>query len=111
MMNQHDTQSSAKPGTTKRNFSMKKSLMIAIASLTLSAVALPAAASNWWDASPNISIGSASVNVKNKGALGNGSHDDTAAIQSAINANTGGMGTLKSLTSAQVAAISKALQM
>ncbi|MGN2242357.1 right-handed parallel beta-helix repeat-containing protein [Frateuria sp. GZRR33] len=94
MTYQHDTQSSAKPGTTKRNFSMKKSLMIAIASLTLSAVALPAAASNWWDASPNISIGSASVNVKNKGALGNGSHDDTAAIQSAINSLPSSGGTV-----------------
>jgi parallel beta-helix repeat protein len=94
MTNQHDTQSSAKPGTTKRNFSMKKNLMIAIASLTLSAVALPAAASNWWDATPNISIGSASVNVKNKGALGNGSHDDTAAIQSAINSLPSSGGTI-----------------
>jgi parallel beta-helix repeat protein len=94
MMNPHDTQSSAKPGTTKRNFSMKKHLMIAVASLSLSAVALPAAASNWWDATPNISIGSASVNVKNKGALGNGSHDDTAAIQSAINSLPSSGGTV-----------------
>jgi YVTN family beta-propeller protein len=38
--------------------------------------------------------------------------DATAtAIQNAINANTGGMGKLSTLTSAQVAAISKALQM
>src|SRR3569623_2089984 len=94
MMNPHDTQSSAKPGTTKRKFSMKKNLMIAVASLSLSAVALPAAASNWWDATPNISIGSASVNVKNKGALGNGSHDDTAAIQSAINSLPSSGGTV-----------------
>ncbi|MBP1473819.1 right-handed parallel beta-helix repeat-containing protein [Frateuria sp. MAH-13] len=94
MTNQHDTQSSAKPGTTKRDFSMKKSLMIAVASLSLSAVALPAAASNWWNANPNISIGSASVNVKNKGALGNGSHDDTAAIQAAINSLPSSGGTV-----------------
>lgn len=91
-MKLHDTQSSAKPATAKRTFSPKKSLMIAIASLGLSAVALPAAATTWWNASPSISIGSATINVKNKGALGNGSHDDTAAIQAAVNAlpSTGG---------------------
>jgi len=91
MMNSHDTQSSTKSATAKRKFSTKP-LMIAAASLALSAVALPAAASSWWNANPSISIGSASVNVKNKGARGNGSHDDTAAIQAAIDSlpNSGG---------------------
>ncbi|WP_158628785.1 right-handed parallel beta-helix repeat-containing protein [Dyella choica] len=39
-----------------------------------------------------MSIGSASVNVRNFGAMGNGSTDDTAAIQAAVNAlpSTGG---------------------
>ena len=85
MMKLHDTQSSAKPATSKRNF-LAKSLMIAAASLTLSAVALPAAAATWWDATPHIAVGSRTINVKNTGAKGNGSHDDTAAIQRAINA-------------------------
>src|SRR5690349_6878677 len=94
MTNQHDTQSSAKPATTKRGFSMKKPLMIAIASLTLSAVALPAAATTWWDATPSISIGSTTINVKNKGALGNGTHNDTAAFQAAVNALPSSGGTV-----------------
>ena len=58
MMNLHDTQSSAKK-TAKRSL-FAKPLVIA-ASLALSAVALPAAASTWWDATPNISIGSRTV--------------------------------------------------
>ena len=94
MTNQHDIQSSAKLATTKRGFSMKKPLMIAIASLSLSAVALPAAAANWWNANPSISIGSTTINVKNKGALGNGTHNDTAAFQAAINALPASGGTV-----------------
>lgn len=90
MMKQHDTQSLAKSAAAKRKFS-RKPLMIA-ASLALSAVALPAAAATWWDATPSLSIGGATINVKNKGALGNGVHNDTAAIQAAINSlpSTGG---------------------
>ncbi len=84
MINPHDNQFPAQRATAKRAF-RTKTLMIA-ASLALSAVALPAAAASWWDATPNISVGSTTINVKNKGALGNGSHDDTAAIQAAINA-------------------------
>lgn len=84
MMKKHDNQSLAKPATTKRKF-LSRPLVIAV-SLTLSAVALPAAASSWWDATPHISIGSRTINVKNKGARGNGQHDDTAAIQRAIDA-------------------------
>jgi parallel beta-helix repeat protein len=92
MMNQHDTQSSAKLASAKRAF-LRKPLMIA-ASLALSAVALPAAAATWWDATPSISIGSRTINVKNMGARGNGTHDDTAAIQSAINALPSSGGTI-----------------
>src|SRR5690349_21931834 len=84
MTKKHDNQFAAKPATTKRKF-LAKPLVVAV-SLTLSAVALPAAASTWWDATPHIAIGSRTVNVKNMGARGNGSHDDTAAIQRAINA-------------------------
>jgi parallel beta-helix repeat protein len=94
MMKLHDTQFSAKPATAKRTFSAKKSLMIAIASLGLSAVALPAAATTWWNATPSISIGSTTINAKNKGARGNGSHDDTAAIQAAVNALPSSGGTV-----------------
>jgi len=84
MMKKHDNQFAAKPATTKRKL-LAKPLVIAV-SLTLSAVALPAAASNWWDATPHISVGSRTINVKNMGARGNGQHDDTAAIQRAIDA-------------------------
>lgn len=51
----------------------------------LAAVALPASAA-WYVANPSLSIGSTTINVRTKGALGNGVHNDTAAIQAAINA-------------------------
>jgi parallel beta-helix repeat protein len=85
MTNLYDTQLSAKPAFRKRTF-FTKPLMFAAASLSLSAVALPAAANTWWSATPRVSIGSASINVRNKGALGNGSHNDTAAFQAAVDA-------------------------
>jgi hypothetical protein len=66
--------------------SNRKSLMIAVASLALSAVALPAFATNWWTQTPTLSIGSTVINVRNLGAMGNGVHDDTAAFQAAFNA-------------------------
>jgi parallel beta-helix repeat protein len=94
MMKLHDTQFSAEPATAKRTFSLKKSLMIAFASLGLSAVALPAAAATWWNATPSISIGSTTINVKNKGARGNGVHDDTAAFQAAVDALPSSGGTV-----------------
>jgi parallel beta-helix repeat protein len=84
MTNPHDIQPSATPSTAKRSF-FAKSLVVA-ASLALSAVAFPAAAATWWDATPHIEIGSRTINVKDKGARGNGTHDDTAAIQAAIDA-------------------------
>ncbi|WP_336806383.1 right-handed parallel beta-helix repeat-containing protein [Fulvimonas yonginensis] len=64
---------------------MKKPLL-ALAALALSATAAPSFAADWWNATPSIAIGkSASVDVRSFGALGNGVHDDTAAIQAAIN--------------------------
>ena len=63
---------------------LRKPLFLAAASLMACAVALPASAASWWETSP-VSIGSTQVNVRNKGALGDGVHDDTAAIQAAIN--------------------------
>jgi hypothetical protein len=72
-----------------RNFDLnspRKSLMIAAASLALSATALPASATNWWTQTPTLSIGSTVINVKNMGAMGNGVNNDTAAIQAAFNA-------------------------
>jgi len=61
---------------------LRRPLMLAIASLMLSSVALPAAAT----------IGTTTIDVRSKGALGDGQHDDTAAFQAAINAlpSTGG---------------------
>ena len=75
------------------NFTSRRKLLAAVtASLALSAVALPASATNWWNPTPTVTIGSASINVKNMGAMGNGVANDTAAIQAAINAlpSTGG---------------------
>src|SRR3569623_1642222 len=70
--------------------------MLAFA-LALSAVAAPSFAADWWTAMPKPVIGqSATVDVRTKGALGNGVHDDTAAIQAAIDAlpTTGGTSTV-----------------
>lgn len=70
----------------KFNFTCRGKLLMAVtASLALSAVALPASATNWWNATPSISIGSTTINVRNMGAMGNGAHDDTAAFQEAVN--------------------------
>jgi len=81
--------------TTKRM--VKKPLMLAFAALALSAVAAPSFAADWWTAMPQPVIGqAATVDVRAKGALGNGVHDDTAAIQAAIDAlpTTGGTVTI-----------------
>ena len=78
---------------SRTRFSLiRKPLALAAATLLLSAIALPAAATNWWNPTPALTIGTASVSVRDKGALGNGVHDDTAAFQAAINAlpSTGG---------------------
>lgn len=71
----------------------RRSLLLA-ASLFLSVVTLPAFAANWWTSTPTLSIGSATVNVRNYGALGNIQHDDTSAIQAAINALPSSGGTV-----------------
>lgn len=86
-----DTTSACGPSSKSNSgsFSLgfpRKALVMAIASLALAAVALPATAANWYTASPVIMIGSTSVNVRNFGAMGNGTNDDTAAFQAAINA-------------------------
>jgi polygalacturonase len=80
-----------------RNFNLnppRKSLMIAVASLALSAMALPASATNWWTQTPTLTIGSTVINVKNMGAMGNGVNDDTAAFQAAFNALPASGGTV-----------------
>jgi hypothetical protein len=79
--------------TAKRKF-LQKPLMLAAASLSLGSFAIPAAAATWWSATPSISIGSTTINVRNKGALGNGVHNDTAAFQAAINALPSSGGTV-----------------
>ena len=59
--------------TRKFNFTFSRKLIAAItASLALSAVAMPAAATNWWNPTPTLTIGSTALNVKNFGAMGNG---------------------------------------
>ncbi|MFK2889905.1 right-handed parallel beta-helix repeat-containing protein [Dyella flagellata] len=76
----------------RRKFNRK--LLASAAALALSAVTLPALAGNWWTATPNVSIGSAVVNVRQFGAMGNGSMDDTKAIQAAIDALPASGGTI-----------------
>lgn len=67
--------------------SATRPLLLALAAFGLAAAALPAsAATAWWTAQPHMNIGSATINVRTKGALGNGVHNDTAAIQAAIDA-------------------------
>ncbi|HUA80636.1 MAG TPA: right-handed parallel beta-helix repeat-containing protein [Dyella sp.] len=75
------------------SISRRKALTVA-ASLALSAVTLPAFATNWWTQTPSVSIGSAVVNVVNFGASGNGAMDDTAAFQAAVNALPSSGGTV-----------------
>jgi polygalacturonase len=74
--------------------SRSKILSAIAASLALASVALPAAATNWWSLTPAVSIGSAVLNVRNFGAMGNGTTDDTAAIQAAVNALPASGGTI-----------------
>ena len=93
MTHLHDVPSPAKPAAARPGY-LARPLMIAAASLALSAVTLPAAAATWWDATPHVTIGSRTVNVKNTGARGNGSHDDTAAIQRAIDSLPASGGTV-----------------
>ncbi|MFC5438378.1 glycosyl hydrolase family 28-related protein, partial [Rhodanobacter umsongensis] len=71
---------------------LSRSLIAASLALAFSVAALPAAAANWWSATPSVSIGSTTIDVRSAGALGNGQHDDTAAFQAAINSlpSTGG---------------------
>lgn len=79
----------------KFNFNLsRRSLTTALASLALSAIALPASATNWWTQTPTLSIGSAVINVRNMGAMGNGVNDDTAAFQAAFKALPASGGTV-----------------
>ena len=76
------------------NFTFRRKILAATAALALAAVALPASATSWWTTTPHVSIGSASLNVRNFGAMGNGVTDDTAAIQAAVNALPASGGTI-----------------
>ncbi|GLQ91149.1 glycosyl hydrolase family 28-related protein [Dyella acidisoli] len=69
-------------------------LTVIAASLALAGAAMPASATNWWTATPTISIGPTVLNVRNFGAMGNGATDDTAAFQAAINALPASGGTV-----------------
>lgn len=76
-----------------KNF-VKKPLMLAFAGLALSAVAVPSFAADWWSTNPQNVQGPTTIEVRSKGALGNGVHDDTAAFQAAINALPSNGGTV-----------------
>ncbi|RAN82701.1 hypothetical protein B5P43_01035 [Bacillus sp. SRB_336] len=81
----HDGASHTNRLRARAGRSLSRSLMVAGIALALGITALPAAAANWWSATPSVAIGSTTINVRNAGALGNGVHDDTSAFQSAIN--------------------------
>jgi polygalacturonase len=76
------------PATARRDF-LKKSSALAV-TLALSGTALPALAAAY--VPPTRQRGSTVRNVKNYGAYGNGSHDDTTGFQRAIDSlpSTGG---------------------
>src|SRR5690348_15555129 len=71
---------------------ISRSLILAGLVLAVSVTALPASAAVWWSATPSVSIGSKAINVRDVGTRGDGQHDDTSAIQAAINSlpSTGG---------------------
>lgn len=73
------------PHARREGTARPRRMLAAGLALALGVVAVPASAATWWTATPTMTIGSASVNVRNAGALGNGVHNDTAAFQAAIN--------------------------
>ena len=74
--------SSHEAGTPRRDF-MRKTLMLAIPAAMYS-IGIPKAFAAYTPAART--RGTASLNVRNYGALGNGANDDTTAFQAAINA-------------------------
>ena len=76
-------------GIARRDF-LKKSSMVA-ASVALGTTALPALAAY---IAPTRTRGATVLDVRNFGAIGDGVHNDTAAIQAAINALPAGGGTV-----------------
>jgi polygalacturonase len=80
--------------TNLNNLKSGRKYLAAAAFLALSAVALPASATNWWNPAPTVTVGPTVINVMNMGAMGNGVNDDTAAFQAAINALPSSGGTI-----------------
>ena len=79
-------------GMPRRDFLRNSVLMALPVALVGAGVPLTAAAATYDP--PHRKRGSTTRNVKNYGARGNGSHDDTAAIQSAINSLPSAGGTV-----------------
>ncbi|WP_333678984.1 glycosyl hydrolase family 28-related protein [Dyella sp.] len=94
-MNTHSVPKGAQARFTQKSGNARNKLLVAIAvSLALCAAAAPASAANWWNPTPTISVGPGWNNVRDFGAMGNGTTDDTAAIQAAINALPASGGTV-----------------
>src|SRR5688500_2439066 len=94
MTNKELARSACEPGMARRDF-LTKSLLLAVPALIgVGGPAMAAVSSVSSYTLPTLRRGSTVVSVRSFGAVGDGSHDDTAAFQNAINALPSSGGTV-----------------